>query len=241
MGDFSHPELREVFERLLEASFQTVKPFAIQANEGSMLMGKPDLTVRFVGLDIIYSVFRFSRDYYNRSLTATQNHLWLTHLSLSPDERNRALQMPLDPIVAILHSKEKLEQLLGCCEEGNRDRIRRELSELPVYNCQVKVEVDGKPVKTVNAFDYIEVKFRVTRQPGSGFCALNNHPYPKVETVYLVMTIGDSLFHFRKVPPPPLRSNSPTTGRSTSGRWPSAPLIQASSLFRCSSSALPTT
>lgn len=83
MSEFSHPDLREVFEKLLEVSFQAVKPFAIQGNEGSMLLGKPDLIVRFVGLDILYSVLRFSRDYYNRSLTATQNHLWLTHLSLT--------------------------------------------------------------------------------------------------------------------------------------------------------------
>lgn len=84
MGEFSHPDLHEVVERLLEKSFLTVKPFAIKDNDGVRLFGNPDWTIHYIGLDILYGVFRFSRDYYNRSLTTSQNNLWLTHLSLSP-------------------------------------------------------------------------------------------------------------------------------------------------------------
>lgn len=116
IGEFSHPDLQNLVERLLEKSFLTLKPFAIKDNDGVRLFGNPDWTIRYVGLDILYAVFRFNRDYYNRALTTTQNHLWLTHLSFSPQERARAQQLPLDPIVPLLHSQEKVEQLLSCCE-----------------------------------------------------------------------------------------------------------------------------
>lgn len=100
--------------------------------------------------------------------------------------------------------------------------MRRELAELPVYYCEIKIEVGGKPVLKVNAYDYIDVKFKVGRQSGSGFCAISNHPFPKVETIYLVMTANDSLWHFQKVSLPLLRSNLPMIKTNTSEKSPCA-------------------
>lgn len=94
--------------------------------------------------------------------------------------------------------------------------MKKELAELPIYYSEIKIEVGGKPVQKVNAYDYIDVKFRVGRQPGSGFCALTNYPFPKVETIYLVMTAADSLWHFQKVSLPSLRLNSPMKSTNTS-------------------------
>jgi hypothetical protein len=199
IGEFSHPELREVVEGLLEISFKAVLPFANRGMDGVVLLGNPDWTLRYIGMDILYGVCRFSRDYYNRSLAFPAKHLWLHHLSLSPEERTRALQLPLDPLPAILQSKEKLEQLVGQFEERKRDTLRRELGELPVYSCMVKTEVDGKQVKVVTAYDYVDIKYQLSRQPGSGFCALSNYAYPKGETIYLLMSSEGSLILFQKV------------------------------------------
>jgi hypothetical protein len=113
--------------------------------------------------------------------------------------------------------------------------VKRELAELPVYYAEIKIEVGGRPVLKVNAYDYIDVKFKVGRQPGSGFCTLPNYPFPKAETIYLVMTASDSLWNFQKVSIPLLRSNSLMKSTSTSERSPCVWVTPAWSRFPCSS------
>jgi hypothetical protein len=110
LSEFTQPFFREVFEKLLDNSFVALKPFAMRANDGIVRMGNPDWTIRFVGVDCIEALCRLSRDYYNRSLTFPDSRpLWINHLSLTPEERSLALQLPLRPIFETLQSKEKLE------------------------------------------------------------------------------------------------------------------------------------
>jgi hypothetical protein len=83
-----------------------MKPFAVRANDGVALFGNPQWTIRYVGLETMYAIFRLSRDYHNRCLTAPGMHLWLHHLSLTPQEREMALRLPLGDAVSILQSRQ---------------------------------------------------------------------------------------------------------------------------------------
>lgn len=90
----------------MEKSFLAVKPFTMRANDGIMLYGNPEWTVRFVGISAIEALCRFCKDYYSRTLTVDDNSsLWLNHLRLTPEELTLAKAQPLNSIYEILQSK----------------------------------------------------------------------------------------------------------------------------------------
>lgn len=126
--------------------------------------------------------------------------VWLESLDLNQEEKDLAISKPIANLYQFLKSKNH-EEFLKIFAEGRREHIAKQLNNLPVYDFDTKVLIDEKPTNSVTTYDYAEIKFKISHfnQKGSGYCTLNNYPFPKKEAVTVLMICGGNLMYSKKV------------------------------------------